>query len=186
MGRANEVLEFWFGTADVDRDVEFREAWFKVDPAFDAAIEAGFGGDARAAAEGGFDDWLAAADSSLALCILLDQFPRNLFRGSGQAFATDAKAREVAHAALENGFDGQLAAVPRSFLYLPFMHSEDIADQIRSVELYRALGNESQFRYALDHHYVISRFGRFPTRNAALGRETTAEEAEFLKGFNAF
>jgi uncharacterized protein (DUF924 family) len=176
MGRAKEVLEFWFGTSAVDADVEFREAWFKVDPAFDAEIEASFGADARAAAEGGFDDWLAGAGSSLALCILLDQFPRNLFRGSGQAFATDAKAREVARTALEKGFDKQLA----------FMHSEDIADQIRSVELYRALGNESQFRYALDHHYVISRFGRFPTRNAALGRDTTAEEAEFLKGFNAF
>jgi len=186
MGRAKEVLEFWFGTSAVDADVEFREAWFKVDPAFDAEIEASFGADARAAAEGGFDDWLAGAGSSLALCILLDQFPRNLFRGSGQAFATDAKAREVARTALEKGFDKQLAAVPRSFLYLPFMHSEDIADQIRSVELYRALGNESQFRYALDHHYVISRFGRFPTRNAALGRDATAEEAEFLKGFNAF
>ncbi len=186
MSVTEDILEFWFGDADVTQDCEARAAWFKADPDFDAEIESRFAERARAAAGGECDNWGEMPSGSMALCVLLDQFPRNLYRGSGEAFATDAKARQIASAALERGHDQVVAPTKRSFLYLPFMHSENIDDQIRSVELYRALGNEGNLRYALDHHYVISRFGRFPTRNAALGRDTTPEEAVFLEGFGAF
>ncbi|MBT6094223.1 MAG: DUF924 domain-containing protein [Rhodospirillaceae bacterium] len=186
MNITDDILVFWFGDADVTQDCDARAAWFKVDPEFDAEIDNRFAQHARAAADGAYDNWAETPPGSMALCILLDQFPRNLHRGNANAFATDAKARQIASAAIEKGHDQEIAPAKRSFLYLPFMHSENIEDQIRSVELYRALGNESNFRYALEHHYVISRFGRFPTRNAALGRETTPEEATFLQGFDAF
>ena len=129
---------------------------------------------------------METAVGSLALCILLDQFPRNLFRGRARAFETDSKAREIAGNAISVGFDASVSPVKRSFFYLPFMHSEDLDDQVRSVELYRALGNENNYRYALEHYYVISRFSRFPTRNAALGRHSTEEEEKFMVGFDAF
>ena len=182
----DDILSFWFGDADPAHQSDYREAWFKADDGFDAAIAECFGAAVAVAAEGGHDDWSATAAGSLALCILLDQFPRNLHRGSGQAFATDGKALDIAKRAVAAGQDQQLSAVKRAFLYLPFEHSEDLDDQARSVDLFRALGNEVQYRYAFEHYYVISRFGRFPTRNTALGRETTPEEAAFLETFSSF
>jgi uncharacterized protein (DUF924 family) len=186
MASIDDILIFWFGDAEPETASEYRQAWFKKDPDFDAEIERRFGNDVAAAASSVFDEWAASAAGSLALCILLDQFPRNLYRGSPKAFASDAKARAIAGRAIDAGHDMALAPVKRAFLYLPFEHGETLADQQRSVELFRALGNELQYRYALEHYYVISRFGRFPTRNKALGRADTAEETAFLATFSSF
>jgi uncharacterized protein (DUF924 family) len=113
--------------------------------------------------------------------ILLDQFPRNMFRGTAEAFASDAKAREIANLALESGHDHDLAQEERLFLYLPLEHSEELADQERCVELMRALDETPLWHdYAVRHRDIIARFGRFPHRNAVLGRDSTAEECEFL------
>ncbi|WP_338089144.1 DUF924 family protein [Nannocystis pusilla] len=133
------------------------------------------------AASGALDGWGAAPRGALALVILLDQFPRNMFRGTPEAFASDAKAREVANAALDAGHEHALTQEERLFLYLPLEHSEELADQERCVELMRALDETPMWLdYAVRHRDVIARFGRFPHRNAVLGRESTAEECEFL------
>ncbi|MBT3658908.1 MAG: DUF924 domain-containing protein [Rhodospirillaceae bacterium] len=185
---ASRVLSFWFDEAapDLAADGGYLMQWFVADDAFDAAIRDGFEGDVAAAARGELNELASTAEGCLALIILLDQFPRNLFRGTSQAFATDGHAKKITETAIENGFDRALGRFRRMFLYLPFEHSEDINDQVRSVELFRALGNDNTYRYALEHHYVISRFGRFPTRNAALGRQSSEEEQDFLDGFEAF
>ena len=173
------LLDFWIGPTD-----ERREVWFDADPAFDAALGDGFGALARRAAEGVLDHWAETAAGALALVLLLDQAPRNLHRGTAAAFACDAKARRVARAAITKGFDRHLPPVRRQFLYLPFEHSEKLADQDESVRLFATLP-EGELRddcaaYARHHHAVIARFGRFPHRNAALGRSSTEAEAEFL------
>lgn len=169
---AQDVTAFW------------REAgpakWFAKDDAFDAAIRARFGEATRAALDGGFDDWREGAEGTLALLLLLDQFPRNLFRGEARAFAGDARARELAREALARGFDLAVEAELRPFLHLPFMHSEDLADQELMVALARWRHPENTQRFAGLHRDIIAQFGRFPHRNAALGRETTPEEAAFL------
>ena len=138
---------------------------------------------------GGCDPWLAACDPTLALVLLLDQLPRNLYRGRPEAFACDAKAREVARQAIARGYDRQLPPVRRSFLYLPFEHSEQRADQELAVALYAAMPPnpkyDSNLDYARRHHEIIVRFGRFPHRNRALGRISTAEEDAFLKEPNS-
>jgi uncharacterized protein (DUF924 family) len=125
------------------------------------------------------------SEPSLAAILLLDQLPRNLYRGTAEAFATDAMAREAAQAALARGLDRSLPAVWRQFMYLPFEHSEDLGDQDRSLALFGALARDSAFASTLDyakrHHAIIARFGRFPHRNRALGRATTPEEEEFLR-----
>ena len=186
MAPIDDILTFWFGDAEPEKQGDYREAWFKKNPDFDAEIERRFGALVEAAAAGAHDSWGDTAAGSLALCILLDQFPRNLRRGSAEAFANDAKARAIAARAIDLGHDMTLSPVKRAFLYLPFEHGETLQDQARSVELFRALGNELQYRYALEHYYVISRFGRFPTRNKALGRADTTEEAAFLATFTSF
>jgi uncharacterized protein (DUF924 family) len=165
------VLEFW------------REAgpsrWFRKDDAFDADFRARFLGAHEAAARGDLDSWARSADGALALLILLDQFPRNAFRGSARMFESDAKARGVARAAIDAGFDNDFEPELRNFFYLPLMHSEDLADQDRAVELARGLGGEP-LRFALMHRGIIEKFGRFPHRNEMLGRTTTPEEQKFL------
>jgi len=175
----DDVTRFWRAAGP--------HRWFKKDAAFDAEIATRFMGVVDAATRGDLDDWAETAEGALALLIVLDQFPRNLFRGSQRAFATDAKARETARLAIANGFDRALEPDHRQFVYLPFMHSESLEDQDLSVALYETLGLEEQLRYAHIHRDVVRRFGRFPHRNAALGRETTTEEAEFLAngGFSA-
>src|SRR5213595_3192919 len=166
-----DVLHFW------------REAgpsrWFKKDEAFDHTFRDRFIAAHEAAARGDLDDWARSADGGLALCILLDQFPRNAFRGSTRMFATDGKARDIARAAVDAGFDQQIDKSLRQFLYLPFMHSEAIEDQDRGVELAGRVDPDSQ-RWAVLHRDIIARFGRFPHRNAMLGRATTPEEQKFL------
>jgi uncharacterized protein (DUF924 family) len=184
MSDPQAILGFWF---DGDRHA-FRERWFKPSPAFDAEIGARFGPALGPATAGALDGWAAAPAGALALCILLDQFPRNLHRGTPQAFAADAKAREIARAAvLRDRHHLALTPTERSFLYLPFEHSEAMADQDLSVALFEGLRDDPVHRapggtidYAWRHWQVIRRFGRFPHRNAILGRSTTPAEAAYL------
>jgi uncharacterized protein (DUF924 family) len=158
--------------------------WFKKDPAFDAAIRERFEAAHHAAARCEFDAWLASAEGSLALLLLLDQFPRNLWRGSAHAFATDPLARQVARAAIAAGHDRQFGAELRPFFYLPFEHSEDLADQDFGVglceTLHREAGDADTLKWSRLHRDIIARFGRFPHRNSELGRETTPREQAFL------
>jgi uncharacterized protein (DUF924 family) len=174
----DDVLAFWFAGDPSAR----RKVWFEKDAAFDAACGR-FLDAARAARQGAFDAWAATPRGALALVLLLDQFPRNLHRGSAEAFASDSRARAVARAAIARGHDQGLTPVERMFLYLPFEHAETLADQDESVRLYETLradlGNET-VKHAVDHRDVIRRFGRFPHRNAALGRATTPDEADYL------
>jgi uncharacterized protein (DUF924 family) len=153
--------------------------WFRKDAAFDEQFRNRFLMAHEAATRGELDDWAGDAQGALALLILLDQFPRNAFRGTPRMFESDAKAREIARRALRDGFDAQVDADLRNFVYLPFMHSEQLADQDLAVELTRALGDEP-LRYAIEHRDIIEKFGRFPHRNAVLGRATTPEERRFL------
>ena len=155
--------------------------WFKKDAAFDALFRRRFHDAHVAAARRELDHWADMAEGSLALLILLDQFPRNSFRGTGHAFATDPLALMVARRALDAGHDLEIDGDVRRFFYLPLQHSEDLADQQRQVELFQTrMDRAPDDRWAEHHHAVVARFGRFPHRNAALGRETTAEEAAFL------
>ena len=175
MTTPQDILSFWFDETD-------REKWFVKDPAFDAVIGARFGEDHRRAAAGGHDAWRDTADGCLALIILLDQFSRNLHRDSRLAFACDPRARAVAHRVLDHGFDRDMAQIRRVFLYLPFEHSEDIEDQHLCVRLAAQLTDEPGWLdYAKRHRDIILRFRRFPHRNAALGRRSTAAEVAFLE-----
>lgn len=171
-----DVIGFWQSAGPAK--------WFRKDPRFDEAIRLKFEPVHFRASRGEYDAWRATAEGCLALLILLDQFPRNLFRGSGHAFATDPLARRVARHAVQNDFDQEVDPLMRPFFYLPFEHSEDPDDQALSVTLTEAhrdaTGDEETLKWAIVHRDIIARFGRFPHRNAALGRETTAEEQTFL------
>jgi len=158
--------------------------WFKKSAAFDEALRLKFEPIHHAAARGEYDAWAQTSDGALALLLLLDQFPRNLYRGSAHAFATDPKARSLARAAILAGHDLAVEAQLQPFFYLPFEHSEAMADQDESVRLCTGLrdrtGDEDTLKWAHLHRDIIARFGRFPHRNACLGRETTAAEQAFL------
>jgi uncharacterized protein (DUF924 family) len=166
------VLTFW------------REAgpdhWYDRDEVFDAAIRTRFLSTYEAAAAGELSHWETTADGALALVIVLDQFPRNMFRNDPRAYATDPLARAVADRAIARGLDQQADTGERSFFYLPFEHSEQIADQARCIALHRALGDADSLKWAELHADIIARFGRFPHRNAVLGRATTPDEQAFL------
>jgi uncharacterized protein (DUF924 family) len=166
-----DVIGFWRAAGP--------RKWFRKDADFDREITARFLAAHEAAAAGRLSDWQAAPDGALALLLLLDQFPRNMFRSNARAFATDALARAVAERAIAHGFDAAAPGPERIFFYLPFMHSENPADQERSLALARQAdgGNE---KYARIHADIIARFGRFPHRNAVLGRTTTPQEQAFL------
>lgn len=174
-----DVLDFWWQAG--------AGKWFASDEKFDRdcrerflpAIEEAFSDD--------LDPWMETADGSLALLLLLDQMPRNVFRGTADAFKGDSKALRVAKHALSRGFDRAFPKAARGFFYLPFEHSEDMAHQERSVDLFRALGDTELYHYALIHMDVIRRFGRFPHRNILLGRDTTPKEQAYLDdgGFSA-
>lgn len=169
-----DVLAFW-RAAGADK-------WFKKDAAFDAEITARFAETQRAAAAGALSDWAQTLEGALALLIVLDQFPRNMFRGDALAFATDERARAVAEDAIARGFDQKVPAGERQFFYLPFEHSEALADQERCIALMRATGDADLVKWAQLHADIIRRFGRFPHRNTVLGRATTREEQAFLDG----
>jgi uncharacterized protein (DUF924 family) len=168
----NDVVGFWLGAGP--------DKWFKKVIAFDEAIRLKFESTHHRAARSEYDAWAETPDGALALLILLDQFPRNLYRHSAHAFATDPKARAIARAAIERGFDRQADPALRNFFYLPFEHSEDIADQDYGLALVAEAGIEDDLKWATIHRDIIARFGRFPHRNAALARVTTPEEQDFL------
>jgi uncharacterized protein (DUF924 family) len=170
----SDVIAFW-RTAGPER-------WFKKDAAFDDDIRRRFLKLHEAAAAGKLTGWETNAEGALALLILLDQFPRNMFRGQARAFATDPLARAITAGALVRGFDSQAPAELRSFFYLPFEHSEDLADQERGIALYKAAGDADGLKWAELHADIIRRFGRFPHRNAVLGRVSTPVELKFLDG----
>ena len=185
MATSQEVLDFWFLAPDAPEHGHRRVTWFMPKPEFDAAVERHLAGPYEAARSGDYDAWRAAPESCLALILLLDQVPRNLFRDSGRAFESDAKALELARHALANKFDSGLLIPQRWFLWLPFEHAEDLACQETCLRLAETLRDDPEsadfIAYAKSHYDVIERFGRFPHRNAVLGRETTPEEGEFLK-----
>jgi uncharacterized protein (DUF924 family) len=183
--RAQALLDFWFGPpGDLDRP-RHREIWFRGTEVFDTALRREFLADYETAAGGKLDYWGTSAEGALALVLILDQIPRNIFRGTPRAYATDLAARAAADHALARGFDRMVAPAWRLFFYMPFHHSEDLADQRRSVALFEALPRNpdrrgSLRRYGRPYVEVIERFGRFPHRNAILGRQSTAEELAFL------
>jgi uncharacterized protein (DUF924 family) len=180
---APEVLEFWFGEGAEHGKAHKR--WFEKDPSFDAAVAQRYRALHAEMLAGAHRDWLQEPRPCLARILVLDQFPRHIYRGMAAAFATDALALEAAKHLVERGWDGDLLPVERMFAYLPFQHSESLAEQVRSCELYAPLQafpeTADTMRYALAHRDIIERFGRFPHRNAPLGRPGTPEEIEFLK-----
>jgi uncharacterized protein (DUF924 family) len=186
MSSPQEVLNFWFGREGEEGYGEFREAWFNRDPEFDREIRDRFEPVYEQAAAGRLDDWKSEARSCLALIVVLDQFPRNMYRGDARMYAADEKAREAARHAVEHAYDRELSPYGRLFIYLPFEHSEELDDQRLSVELFRGLatemGSEDLLGYAVRHLEIVERFGRFPHRNEILGRRTTPEETKFLSG----
>jgi uncharacterized protein (DUF924 family) len=180
-----EVLAFWFGRESEEGYGELREAWFSRDPDFDREIRDRFEEVYEEAVAGELETWKEEAQSCLALIVVLDQFPRNMFRGDARMYAADGLALAAARHAVERAYDRELPPFQRMFVYLPFEHSENLENQRFSVELFRRLseemGSEDLMVYAVQHLRIVERFGRFPHRNEILGRRTTPEEAEFLK-----
>ncbi len=170
-----DILDFWFNETKPQQ-------WFQVSEEFDQAIVERFKEPYEMAARGEFDEWQKSADGALALCILLDQMPRNMFRGTPKAFETDKKALIISKYAISKGLDQVLSPQKRRFIYLPFEHSENLNDQRRSVELFEKMKDEDKlgYDYALRHLDVIEKYGRFPHRNKILGRQNTPEEEEYL------
>ena len=186
MSSPREILAFWFSE-------RARPLWFQKDAAFDADIRDRFGPLVHQAQMGAFDEWRSSADGALALLLVLDQFARNIHRGQAKAFLGDARARDVAGDAVRRGFDQRYPFPDRIFFYLPFEHCETLANQDRFIALLEGCVREfgevaaEYLEYGHHHRKIIKRFGRFPHRNEALGRETTEEETEFLKGpFSSF
>jgi uncharacterized protein (DUF924 family) len=182
---AASILAFWFGTQDAPSGNAARDVWFRKDAAFDAEIRARFGDATAIALAGGYGEWCATAEGSLARVLLLDQFTRNIHRDTPMAFAGDARALATAQYAIDRSFDRALDAFGRWFLYLPFEHAEDRGMQERSLALFGALARETgvaaPLEWAQKHADVIARFGRYPHRNAILGRVSTPEELAFLE-----
>jgi uncharacterized protein (DUF924 family) len=178
---AHNVLDFWFGAPGSVQYGKSRAEWFKKSAAFDALIRDRFLMSREAAAAGQLAHWDDSPLTLLALIIVLDQFPRNLFRESPAAFATDALALAAARRMTSMRWDERLNAVERQFVYLPYEHAENIETQRESIRLFAALGDSNLLEWARKHAVIVERFGRFPHRNAVLGRDSTAEEIEFLK-----
>ncbi|HEY3146187.1 MAG TPA: DUF924 family protein [Dongiaceae bacterium] len=184
MSTPREVLQFWFSE-------RARLLWFEKDAAFDEDIRARFGPMVHEAQIGGFEAWRSSPDGALALLLLIDQCARNIHRGTAKAYLGDARAREIAAEAIARGFDQRYPFPDRVFFYLPFEHCETLANQDRYIALLQGCMREfgeiatDYLEYAHRHRNIIKRFGRFPHRNEALGRETTEEEAEFLKEPNS-
>ena len=168
-----EILDFWF-SEDAER------LWFASTPAFDQEIRKRFADTFAQAANGELSSWEDTPEGCVALCILLDQMPRNMFRGSPRAFATDAKALAIAERAVNRGYDRDLAPEHKQFLYLPFVHNEEVANQLRALALFEAAGLREALAFVKERLALIRRFGRFPHRNAILGRTSTAEELRYL------
>ena len=174
-----EIIDFWFS----DR---VRKLWFNSTPEFDQELRERFLATWEQASRGELDDWKQSAEGCLALVIALDQLPLNMFRGEPRSFATEAQSREVARHAIDQGFDRMLEVEQRAFLYMPFMHSENLADQQLALTLFDQEGLEGNYRFARHHLGIIEKFGRFPHRNAILGRPSSVEEIEYLNSREAF
>ena len=181
---ATAIVDFWYGSPGSHERSGARDVWFRKDPAFDEAIRECFGDAVNVAVAGGYGEWCNTADGALARVLLLDQFTRNIFRDTPRAFAGDSRALATAEDAIVRGLDRELEPYGRWFAYMPFEHAEDDAAQRRSLALFGALAeelnDESPLQWAQKHADVIFRFGRFPHRNAILGRASTPEEREFL------
>lgn len=179
---AQQVLDFWFGAPDSPEFQTMRDIWFRGgSPEFDQEIRDNFLAVHEDAAAGDHDSWMEMAEGCLALLILLDQFPRNMFRRQARAFATDAKARVIAKHAVAEGFDLVVHETARNFFYLPYEHSEELPDQVVGIELMTRTGRKRSIRAAQEHHDIIAQFGRFPHRNEAMGRNSTPEEIQYMK-----
>ncbi len=180
------VIDFWFGAPGSHERGERREVWWgkdeEIDGAeFDAQIRDRFLSTHEAALAGDLDHWLETPAGALALVITLDQFPRNMFRKSARAFAADGKSLLVAKEAMARGYADKMSITAQQFLYIPFEHAEDLAEQQRSVDLYTAIGMEDGNGFAQHHYDIVKMFGRFPHRNEVLGRQSTSEEIEYIK-----
>lgn len=174
-----EIIDFWFSDTA-------RAYWFRSTPEFDREISSRFETSWVQARDGQLADWEQTAAGALALVILLDQLPLNMFRDRPEGFSTEAASRAVAGRAILQGLDASLPDAWKAFLYLPFMHSESLADQDRSVELFEQAGLEENLKWARHHHEIVRRFGRFPHRNAILGRTSTPEETAWLASPEGF
>ncbi|NOR51063.1 MAG: DUF924 family protein [Gammaproteobacteria bacterium] len=173
------IIDFWFAESS-------KGLWFRSTPEMDSQLRNRFINTWLAAAEGKFSVWEESPGGALALAIILDQFPLNMFRGKPLTYATEAQARNIVRAAIDRGFDKTLTDEQKCFLYMPFMHSEDMADQERSIELFDQSGLEESIRFAHHHRAIVQRFGRFPHRNKILGRHSTQEEIEYLASPEGF
>jgi uncharacterized protein (DUF924 family) len=182
--RAQALLDFWFGPPEDPERFHHKQIWFRSTPEYDAAVRENLAADHDAAVAGAFAAWEDAPLSALALVMLLDQVPRNIFRSTPRAFASDRRALATTTRAMERGFDQAVPAAWRLFFYLPYEHSEALPDQQRGLDLLLALppvpGRPNEGHMTRLHLEIIEQFGRFPHRNAILGRESTAEELAFL------
>ena len=174
-----DLINFWFSD-------QASQYWFNSAEVFDQQLIDSYADMWRQAKQGELDDWQHTATGSLALVIVLDQFPLNMFRGTAESFSTEAQSRAVARSAIEKAYDQELAAHQKSFLYMPFMHSEDLNDQVLSVELFSQPGLDNNLRFAKHHYDIVERFGRFPHRNKILGRESSEAEIEYLNSKQGF
>ncbi len=177
--KPDDILDFWYSSA-------MKSRWFNSTPELDEQIRNNYEAIWEQARDGELDHWQETAEGCLALAIVLDQLPLNMFRGDAKSFCTEAKAIEVSHAAINKGLDKEIEKECVAFLYMPLMHSEDMGDQNLSVELFQTAELEHNARFARHHRDIVKRFGRFPHRNALLGRETTSEEIEYLNSKEAF
>ena len=173
MSGADDVIQFWFGELKQDD-------WFVGSPELDARIKERFGATHAAVAAGETFGWRTTAEGRLAEILVLDQFSRNIYRGSGKAFAFDGIALVLSQEAVARGADQQLEGPRRTFLYMPYMHSESPVVHEEAMRLFTAMGDENVLKYERAHYEVIKRFGRYPRRNAPLGRESTPEELEYI------
>ncbi|WP_455211776.1 DUF924 family protein [Kaarinaea lacus] len=175
----NEIVSFWFSEP-------VKKLWFNSTPEFDAQLKQKYLHVVECAERGDLDDWAEHANGALALAIILDQFPLNMFRQQARSFATENKARQIVEYAITKGLDQLLSDEQKAFLYLPYMHSENLEDQDKSVKLFEKAGLTENLRYAKHHRELIRRFGRFPHRNQILGRESTPDEIDYLNSKEAF
>ena len=173
------LVDFWFSESA-------SQYWFKSTEAFDQQLCDDYVGLWQQAKDGELESWQVQPMGCLALVILLDQLPLNMFRGTAKSFSTEAQSREVAALAIDQGFDVDMELKHKAFLYMPFMHSEDMQDQGRSVELFNQPGLEDNYRFANHHFSIVEQFGRFPHRNEILGRENSDAEIEYLNSKQAF
>ena len=181
-----DIIDFWFLPLGDPGHGQRRDIWWKSTPEFDAETLSRFGPAIDRAVAGDLDSWVESPEGALALILLCDQFPRNCFRRSARAFCGDEKARWAAREALARFYPVSFSRDVRLFFYMPFQHSEELADQELACALFSALGGEDSAKYAIEHRDIVARFGRFPHRNEVLGRETTADEIDYLKTANRF